>query len=579
MQLFPSALCSDQSRANMALPFLCLICFSVLYYFLFFTVPSKPHNVQRVAFHFQPIKNWMNDPNGPMLYKGYYHFFYQWNPYAAVWGNITWGHAVSKDLIRWHHLEVALIPNQWYDLYGCWSGSATLVEEGKPIITYTGWSNASHSEDHKVQMQALAMPADYGDPLLRKWVKAPGNPIITAPQGIDSNFFRDPTTAWKGADGKWRMLVGSKENMTGMALLYRSPDFLNWRKAITPLHSVNGTGMWECPDFYPVSISDTYGLNTSAYGQGVMHVLKVSFVHDYYTVGTYITSNDTFLPVQSNLDVGIGLRYDYGKYYASKSFFDANKNRRILFGWVNESDGEAADISKGWASVQAFPRKVWLDKETNCSLLHWPIEELESLHRSKVTLDSVSLWKGSVTVVEGIKGAQLDVEATFDLPEINDAEIMDVSAENAQLMCSEKGASRNGVIGPFGFLVLATDDEMEHTAIFFVVVNSKDGWKVLVCSDQSRSSLATNLDKTTYGSFSNLSGSQTSVSVRILVDNSIVETFALGGKICITSRVYPKNAVGEAARLFLFNNGTVPIRMNSLIARELAGAKIDGIES
>eukprot|EP00249_Psilotum_nudum_P024139 c29104_g2_i2 orf=37-477(+) len=104
----------------------------------------------RTAFHFQPLKNWMNDPNAPLFYKGYYHLFYQYNPGAAYWGNITWGHAVSTDLIHWLYLEEALVPDHWYDINGCWSGSATFLEDGKPAILYTGNSNSSQ------QMQNLA---------------------------------------------------------------------------------------------------------------------------------------------------------------------------------------------------------------------------------------------------------------------------------------------------------------------------------------------------------------------------------------------------------------------------------------
>uniref|UniRef100_A0A803QUK5 beta-fructofuranosidase n=1 Tax=Cannabis sativa TaxID=3483 RepID=A0A803QUK5_CANSA len=121
---------------------------------------------QRTAFHFQPEKNWMNDPNGPLYYKGWYHLFYQYNPESAVWGNITWGHAVSRDLIHWLYLPFAMVPDHWYDVNGVWTGSATFLPDGQIVMLYTGSTNES------VQVQNLAYPADLSDPLLLKWVKS-----------------------------------------------------------------------------------------------------------------------------------------------------------------------------------------------------------------------------------------------------------------------------------------------------------------------------------------------------------------------------------------------------------------------
>lgn len=531
---------------------------------------SQPY---RASFHFQPPENWMNDPNGPMFYKGYYHLFYQWNPYAAVWGNITWGHAVSTDMIHWSILDLALVPDQWYDQYGCWSGSATFIN-GRPVLLYTGWSNVSFSRDNQVQMQAMAIATNYSDPLLREWTKIPQNPILTSPTGINSTKFRDPTTGWLGADGKWRLIIGAKKKHRGVALLYKSSDFVQWEKAKHPLHSVALTGMWECPDFYPIPASASRnGLDTSAKGPDVKHVLKVSLddtKHDYYAVGTYVASTDSFIPGNANLDAGLGLRYDYGKYYASKTFFDDNKGRRILLGWVNESSSEAADIRKDWSSMQAFPRIVWLDVENNDRLLQWPIEEIESLHKKKATLEISQLDSGSVVKVKGIKGAQVDVEVHFALPDLKQAEGLEVNANNAQQICSERGSSRSGVVGPFGLLVLASDDQSEQTAVFFYIVSSGGGsLSALVCSDQSRSSLSSDPDKTSYGSFIPISGKENALSLRVLVDHSIVETFAQGGKVCITSRVYPTKAINNKAHLFVFNNGSVPIQMQGLTAWEM----------
>lgn len=75
---------------------------------------------------------------GPMVFKGIYHLFYQWNPKGAVWGNIVWAHSTSKDLVNWTPHNPAIFPSQISDIKGCWSGSATILPGGKPAILYTG---------------------------------------------------------------------------------------------------------------------------------------------------------------------------------------------------------------------------------------------------------------------------------------------------------------------------------------------------------------------------------------------------------------------------------------------------------
>ncbi|XP_021901709.1 acid beta-fructofuranosidase-like [Carica papaya] len=409
---------------------------------------------QRTAFHFQPEKNWMNDPNGPMFYKGWYHFFYQYNPNGAVWGDIAWGHAVSKDLIHWLYLPIAMVPDQWYDSNGVWSGSATILPDGQIVMLYTGSTNES------VQVQNLAYPADLSDPLLINWVKYSGNPVLVPPPGIHYKDFRDPTTAWLTSEGKWRIIVGSKVNKTGISLVYDTKDFKNFKLLDSILHGVPGTGMWECVDFYPVSKISQNGQDTSMNGPEVKHVLKASLDNtrnDHYAIGTYFDNKATWVPDNPEMDVGIGLRYDYGTFYASKTFYDQDKHRRILWGWITESDSEAADVKKGWASLQCVPRTLVLDQKTGANLLQWPVEEIDSLRLNSNEFVNIKVKPGSVVPLD---------------------------------------------VGP------ATQLEGEK------------------------------------------------LSVRILVDHSIVESFAQGGRSAITSRVYPTRAIYGAARIFLFNNAT-----------------------
>ncbi|MCO5598501.1 hypothetical protein L7F22_052598 [Adiantum nelumboides] len=529
---------------------------------------STAYESLRTAFHFQPESNWMNDPNAPLFYNGWYHLFYQYNPYDAYWGLISWGHAVSVDLIHWLYLDLAMEPDQWYDLNGVWTGSATFLEDGTPVVLYTGSTNES------VQVQNLAFPSDPTDFLLRNWTKYAGNPVLLPPTNILTTDFRDPTTAWIGIDGLWRLGIGSKLDQKGIAMVYSSSDFINWTMHGNYLHEVEGTGMWECLDFYPVMKSGSaLGVDTSIYGAHVKHVMKSSMDNsklDFYVIGTYNYENYTFIPDDPSADLGLGLRYDYGKFYASKTFYDDYEGRRVLWGWINESDSLQDDIEKGWASVQALPRQVWFDNLTQSNLLQWPVDEVLDLRRTKVLLESTVLESGSVVEVSGGSGAQWDIELTFNNPTTSIEGHRDIVIADESYSCSEGTASRQGYYGPFGLLVLASDDLQEQTAIYFYFATVNGKWIAFVCNDQSRSTLASEVDIATYGNIVPVLESETSLSLRVIVDHSIVETFAQGGRTCITSRVYPTLALDDSAQLFVFNNGTMPITLQSLTAWEVS---------
>ncbi|BBN15995.1 beta-fructofuranosidase [Marchantia polymorpha subsp. ruderalis] len=542
----------------------------------------------RTAFHFQPTKNWMNDPNGMMYYKGWYHLFYQYNPYGALWGNIVWGHAVSKDLVHWKYVDDDAIVGgpKWYDLLGAWSGSTTFLEDGTPALLYTGWSNVSSVV--QIQTQNLALPVDKEDPLLRKWYKSEANPVMVAEPWMDATKYRDPTEAWKGKDGLWRTLIGARltDNVTGTSHLYKSKDFVNWTYS-HDIHMINGTGMWECPDFFPVALKGKSGLDVSVSNGMVKHVMKVSLdnnKHDYYSVGTYNEQTDEFKGDSPSIEVGIGLRYDYGKFYASKTFFDKKTNRRILWGWCNESDSDNdALTSKGWSGIQALPRQIWLDPATQVDLIQVPVEEVDGLHRDKVSRNGFTLTAGAVMPMPGVHGPQLDIQIKFLKPKLEQSNALfegsDVAALEAQLTCSRTGAAHRGYLGPFGVLVLADEQLQEQTAVFFYLQVLKDGtWKGLICSDQSRSSMQDDVDKTVYGTYVRVLESEKYLSMRTIVDHSVVETFAQGGRTVVTSRVYPTVAVDQAAHFFLFNNGSQDVQVHSFNAWRMESVHMEQLQ-
>ncbi|VAI52852.1 unnamed protein product [Triticum turgidum subsp. durum] len=466
---------------------------------------------QRTGFHFQPEKNWMNDPNGPVYYKGWYHLFYQYNPDGAIWGNkIAWGHAASRDLLRWRHLPVAMSPDQWYDINGVWSGSATVLPDGRIVMLYTGSTNAS------VQVQCLAFPTDPSDPLLINWTKYENNPVMYPPPGVGEKDFRDPTTAWfDGSDDTWRLVIGSKDDHhAGMVMTYKTKDFIDYELVPGLLHRVPGTGMWECIDLYPVGglrgidMTEAVAAASNNGGGDVLHVMKESSDddrHDYYALGRYDAAKNTWTPLDSDADVGIGLRYDWGKFYASKTFYDPSKKRRVLWGWVGETDSEHADVAKGWASLQSIPRTVVLDTKTGSNLLQWPVEEVETLRTNSTNLGGVTVEHGSVFPLSLHRATQ-------------------------------------GLDG---------------------------GLRTHFCHDETRSSHANDIVKRVVGNIVPvLDGEE--FSVRVLVDHSIVESFAMGGRLTATSRVYPTEAIYANAGVYLFNNATsARVNVTRLVVHEM----------
>ena len=213
--------------------------------------PTAPHTDQagerwRPQTHYTPQKNWMNDPNGLVYYDGEYHMFYQYNPEDSDWGNMSWGHAVSKDLVHWEELGVA-IPHA--SQYGVFSGSAVIDTKntsglGSPDnpAMVAVWTRADVGGN---QSQSLAYSTDKG----RTWnLYNNGDPVLD----IGSNEFRDPKVFWDQASGRWTMVVShATEHRVSF---YSSPDLIHW----TEQSSFGGEGItsavWECPDFFPLPV-------------------------------------------------------------------------------------------------------------------------------------------------------------------------------------------------------------------------------------------------------------------------------------------------------------------------------------
>jgi len=201
------------------------------------------HDPHRPRYHYVAPQGWLNDPNGLIQWKGEYHLFYQFNPHAAVWGAMHWGHAVSTDLVHWDDLPLALAPDAPYDQSGVFSGCA-IVHNGAPVIMYTG-VNSPH------QLPCLA----YADETMRSFRKEPNNPVIaTLPDNLVYDF-RDHSMWHDGT--YWYQILGSGDGTHAVAPLFRSVDLLSWEYLGRMIQSDDPINeqLYECRIFLRVTAS------------------------------------------------------------------------------------------------------------------------------------------------------------------------------------------------------------------------------------------------------------------------------------------------------------------------------------
>jgi beta-fructofuranosidase len=344
-------------------------------------IPLVREDRLRPAFHFLPPSRFMNDPNGCIEVDGVYHVFYQ---HRAFWGEAdeatapAWGHASSRDLMRWEHWPIALMPvPETYDWAAVASG-ACVVADGWPTIVYTGVPP---------QTQCLARSFDG----MRTWLRYTGNPVVPAPPPLSglADGFRDPFV-WQ-ENGEWSMLVGSgfQDGGGGCVLLYRSADLVDWGFV-----SVMSSGLgpdcfqWECPSFF--RLEDRHVLMVSPLCRSVDGLRAPVCM----SVGSF--DGETFVP-------GPWLPVDLGGatvFYAPQTLPDS-RGRRLLFGWIMGGGSPGMP----WYGMLSLPRELSLGAD---SLVHsWPAAEVDTLRNGNLL--SVRDVSGPAELpVAG--GLQLDID-------------------------------------------------------------------------------------------------------------------------------------------------------------------------
>ncbi len=311
----------------------------------------------RPTAHFTARDTWLNDPNGLLYYGGTYHLFFQTNPHGNTWGNISWGHATSTDLVNWNEHDIA-IPFTADEMV--FSGSAVVDARNTAgfagpgqtafVAVYTSAVPARDGQEAS-QSQSLAYSLDEG----RTWTRHAGNPVLD----IGSSEFRDPKVFWHGAEnGHWVMVA--VEAVERRVVIYTSSDLISWTRAshFGPAHATDG--VWECPDLFPLAVAGTdetrwvliVSMNPGgiAGGSGTQY-----FVGDF--------DGTTFTPdrlVESD-DPTTYDWLDYGRdYYAAVSFNNVPDGRRLMIGWASNWDYANATPTHPWRSAMSLVREVTL---------------------------------------------------------------------------------------------------------------------------------------------------------------------------------------------------------------------------
>ena len=341
----------------------------------------------RPQYHFSPEANWMNDPNGLVFHDGLYHLFYQYYPDSVVWGPMHWGHAVSPDMIRWEHQQVALYPDS---LGWIFSGSA-VVDKGNtsglgtngndPIIAIFTHHNDTLEKkgSNDFQYQSLAYSNDNG----KSFSKFAGNPVLKNP-GIRD--FRDPKVIWHDRTRQWVMVLAAYDK----AMFYTSPDLINWN--LSGEFGIPGdTRLWECPDLFSLKVDGT---------DEEKWILLVSIQQQAPNGGTataYFTGDFDGKSFKGN---NKNLKWlDYGTdNYALVTWSNISDGRVLGIGWMSNWLYAQKVPTQRWRSAMTLPRELKLYKRENDYFISsMPVKELTTIEQESKVISSENM-SGRITI-------------------------------------------------------------------------------------------------------------------------------------------------------------------------------------
>jgi fructan beta-fructosidase len=341
----------------------------------------------RSQFHFSPQRGWNNDPNGLVWFNGEYHLFFQHNPYGWGWGNMHWGHAVSRDLVHWQELGDKLLPDDFGPMFSGsavvdWNNTSGFGKDGKPplVLFYTAAGNPT--------VQGLAHSTDG-----RTFTKYVDNPIL--PQITGGN--RDPKVIWHQPSEQWVMVLyvelpGKQHTVH----FFTSPNLREWTLASVTNGGIDGDKyLFECPDFFPLA-TDGKQANT---------LWVLSGADSQYAVGTF--DGKTFVPQQERLPGHRGRGF-----YAAQTFSDIPQadGRRIQIGWFQT---ETRGMSFNQSMTIPLELKL-ISTSEGPRMTFAPVKELQSLRMKSHQIPAFKLQAGDLNPLKGAEAELIELRTTFE---------------------------------------------------------------------------------------------------------------------------------------------------------------------
>ncbi|MFD2937356.1 glycoside hydrolase family 32 protein [Spirosoma flavum] len=466
----------------------------------------------RPQYHFSAPKNWINDPNGLIYYEGEYHLFYQHNPFDNVWGHMSWGHAVSKDLLHWQHLPLAIPEFTHPDgktKTAIFSGSA-VIDKGNQsglcpdgtkdcmVAVYTG--NVSVGEKQTAQYQNLAYSADKG----RTWKQYDKNPVLD----LKTKEFRDPNVFWYAPQKKW--VMSSVKATEHRVAFFESKNLKDWKLMSHFGPQSDTTKVWECPALMSVPIENEPGKSKWVLFISAGHPQK-GYVGMQYFVGDFDGTHFTLdkdnpkpiAPAVSNV-------VDYGKdYYAAIQYnnLPIQDKNPVMIGWLNNWEYGNKLPTTPFKGAMSLPRQIALKRTTDgLQLIQQPIGSSSSLRGKKIERQNIKLTNQILTLEKRIANSY-EIEA----------EILPGTAKRVGIRLAKNGSEVTIIQYANGKLELdrrksgQTDFSDRFPSVEQAPVKPQNGL----------------------------------IKLRIFVDKSVVEVFINDGERVITDLIFPNKSEGE----------------------------------